>query len=68
MSGDQINKVDISQLSLLNGFEQFLIYQDGEITYARPLHGSVIVKHIPEKRFLCAVRFGFSLRNTLEEE
>lgn len=42
----QYNGIGISQLLFLNGFEQFLIYQSGEISCARPLHGTVIAKPI----------------------
>ena len=47
MLGDPSNTMElVFQVPLLNVFEQFLIYQDGEIPCVRPLHGSVIVKPI----------------------
>lgn len=42
----QYNGIGILQLLWLNGFEQFLIYQGGEIPCARSLHGTGISKPI----------------------
>lgn len=51
----QYNGIGISQLLFLNGFEQFLIYQGGEISCARPLLATIIAKPILQSSVCCKI-------------